>query len=347
MKKILAAAISATMLLSGVCANAQATDSGTAPKIFVDDREIHFADQKPVTDTEANRILIPIRGVLEAMGASVNWDGEKRQVRIDSKDNLTRLILTIDDDIMEVWTAVSLTKYDTAEYTLDCAPVIMNNRTMIPLRAISENMSAEVDWDDSTKTATIHTKEYNKYIAKMTEENSDGDESYVYSLKDNLPNAYISADTDAVAAGDTVQININVSNSEVLGDTTFGGITAAVYYDSSKFEYVKAELIVDGEVYTNSLGATNEYFQNDSVKSAIIIMPSANEEDQIKFVDGTYLRYTFTSINGEESEFVLSDRKTDRGYDTGFLLNDGKSNNMYENYKELYIDTTPLVIKAK
>ena len=38
--------------------------------------------------------------------------------------------------------------------TMDQAPVIVNDRTLVPLRAIFEGLGATVTWDDATKTAT-------------------------------------------------------------------------------------------------------------------------------------------------------------------------------------------------
>jgi len=44
---------------------------------------------------------------------------------------------------------------DGAKAVLDQPPVIMNNRTMVPLRFVSENMKANVAWDDKARQATI------------------------------------------------------------------------------------------------------------------------------------------------------------------------------------------------
>lgn len=44
------------------------------------------------------------------------------------------------------------------EVQLDTAPVIINGRTLIPVRGMSEAMGADVDWDNTDKTVTI-TKE--------------------------------------------------------------------------------------------------------------------------------------------------------------------------------------------
>lgn len=345
MKKILSAAVSAVMVFSSSFVYAQ-QEKESSVRVFVDDREIHFADQAPVIDPTVNRTLVPLRGVFEAMGADVEWNGEERSIRIDSRDNVTRLILRIDDKVMNVWTAISVMDYDKTTFELETAPAIMNNRTLIPLRAISENMSADVDWDGDNKIVNIHTKEYKKYIAKMTEENKGDNENYVYSLKDNLVNASISADKTTVAKGDTVNVTVDLSNTGVLEDSEFNGITAAIYYDSSKFTCTDAEMIVDGEVYEQKLGATNEEFMQDSVKSAMVVMPPADDEEGVKLTDSSYLRYTFTSINGEAGEFILSDRKTERGFDTTLLIANNGKRKLYQTYSELFIDTTPLVIEA-
>ena len=50
----------------------------------------------------------------------------------------------------------SLTAYVNGEAkTLDAAPVIKNDRTMLPVRFVAENLGAEVLWDAATQTVTI------------------------------------------------------------------------------------------------------------------------------------------------------------------------------------------------
>lgn len=43
----------------------------------------------------------------------------------------------------------------------DQQPVIENNRTLVPLRAIFEALGAEVNWDENTKTITVHKENTN------------------------------------------------------------------------------------------------------------------------------------------------------------------------------------------
>jgi hypothetical protein len=44
---------------------------------------------------------------------------------------------------------------DGRKVVLDQGPIIQNRRTLVPIRAISEALGAEVGWDDKTKTVTI------------------------------------------------------------------------------------------------------------------------------------------------------------------------------------------------
>lgn len=348
MKKLLSLAVSAIMAFSLISsASAEIQVGQTVPSVFVDDREIGFRDQAPVLDVSVNRTMVPARGVFEAMGADVNWNAENRTVRIDSKDNLTRLVLEIDNPVMKVYKAVSLTKYDESTCELDAAPVILNNRTLIPLRAISENMEADVDWDGENHVVDIHTKEYKKYIAQKTEESKDENTDDAYDIKNDIVNLSLSADKESAEAGEDVVINVNMSNTGYLSDKIVQGVAVGVYYDSSKFTFKKAELLSDGEAVANVLGASNEKFMNDSVKTALIVMPS-DEMKGIKVSDTAILRLTFTSVNGEAGEFSLSDRKvTEIGNDTGILFADaeGKNAHTYQEYTELYIDKTPVEVK--
>ena len=44
------------------------------------------------------------------------------------------------------------------EENADTAPKVINDRTMIPVRSMAENIGASVDWNDETKTAVIDYK---------------------------------------------------------------------------------------------------------------------------------------------------------------------------------------------
>lgn len=93
------------------------------------------------------RTLLPVRAVIEEIGGTVDWNGAAREVTLTYGQDEIRL--TID----------STTAYlNNAAQTLDTAPAIINDRTMLPIRFIAESFEFAVDWNGATQTVTI-TKE--------------------------------------------------------------------------------------------------------------------------------------------------------------------------------------------
>ena len=314
------------------------------PTVSVDGKLIGFDDQEPII-SENNDTLIPLRGVLEAMGASVEWREEDRSVYVKSHDNITRLLLTIDNPVMTKYTLTSITTVDSEEISLSTAPIIMNDRTMIPLRVVSENMDAKVDWDDSTRHITIQTKEYLKFISDNTLVSDDPDTpSQEYNPKDFLPYLYIEADKTNVKNAETVTVNIKLANSDKIeGEWDFSGISAAMFYDSSKITFNSANMVVNETIPESVLDGSNGEYMNDSAKYVCVIMPNYNDVDKT-VSDGTIASFTFTSNTDDAFDISLVNRITPiRGADTYILLtNADLESKMLNNYDTLYIDTTPL-----
>lgn len=85
-----------------------------------------------------DRTMIPIRFVAEAFGANVEWFEETQVVQI-----------TLDGK------KVSLT-IGVKEENMDVAPFILNNRTMVPIRYISERFGANVIYNADTDSVDIY-----------------------------------------------------------------------------------------------------------------------------------------------------------------------------------------------
>ncbi|NMB34448.1 MAG: copper amine oxidase [Clostridium sp.] len=113
--------------------------------IIVDDVKIVF-DAEPHIDGNS-RTMVPIRFVSEALFADVGWDGIKKKVTI-SKDN-TQILLTIGQKSATV---------NGKHFELDSAPVIVQDRTFVPLRFIGDAFKAAVEWDDKNRLVKISTK---------------------------------------------------------------------------------------------------------------------------------------------------------------------------------------------
>ena len=166
MKRKILSLLSATILFIGTIGTVFSAEE-VHPRVIVDDRVIVFDGQNPII-SENNDTLIPVRGAFEAMGATVTWNGEDRSVYIKAKDNISRMLLKLDDTTAVKYTLTSLTSFDKKNITLSTAPRLMNEKTMVPLRVVCESFGADVDWQDKDKLITIKTKEYKDFISSKT-----------------------------------------------------------------------------------------------------------------------------------------------------------------------------------
>lgn len=91
-----------------------------------------------------DRTMLPIRFIAEALGAEVEWNGLEQKVTI-VKDDI-EIIITINSDKAIV---------NGKTVTLDSPAFIENDRTYLPLRFISENLGAKVEWVEDTQQVII------------------------------------------------------------------------------------------------------------------------------------------------------------------------------------------------
>jgi len=112
-----------------------------APQVILDGRTLTF-DVPPIIEND--RTLVPLRAIFEALGANVQWDGQTQTVT--AVKGSTEAKLTIGSHIA----------YKKGQpVTLDVPAKIINDRTMVPLRFVSEALGAAVDWNGETQTVTI------------------------------------------------------------------------------------------------------------------------------------------------------------------------------------------------
>jgi hypothetical protein len=106
-------------------------------------------ETKPVIIKEWGRTVVPIRAIVEALGGTIEWDGVERKVTIQF--NGTTIELWIDNPHAKV---NGVAKW-IDENNHDVKPIIVNSRTMLPLRFVAESLGCKVDWDPTTRTITI------------------------------------------------------------------------------------------------------------------------------------------------------------------------------------------------
>lgn len=332
-RRIFGLLLCAVMSLQGAAVLAENNDVS----VTVDNRTIYFEDQAPVISGE--RVLVPLRGVIEAMGASVRWDAEKRQAVVTSRDNRTLLVLNIDSTDFRKVTYVTITDLRTEELTTDVAPVIMNDRTMIPLRVISENLGADIVWDDKEYNVDIKTKEFKAAYAAEASDGQPAGEAF----DEKTVRISLSADETKVKRGDTVKLRVSLSNFEATEGAAYLGGSLTVYYDSDSFAYAGYTAFINGEQAQVYAGADNPSFKDDSVKIAYIMNPN----EQCTTEDGVIVELSFIADSDKGGSFMLSDRITNIGNDVSLTFSkDGKNMNLSRG-EELIIDTAPVKIDVE
>lgn len=109
--------------------------------VQIDGNYVDF-DQSPVIID--GRTLVPLRAIFEVLGATVEWNGDTKTVT--SKKGSTSISLSIDSNTM----------YKNGKaVTLDVPSQLINDSTLVPVRAIAEAFNCNVNWNNDTKTVTI------------------------------------------------------------------------------------------------------------------------------------------------------------------------------------------------
>jgi len=129
--------------------------------IAVNGNIIIFPDQKPYAD-ENNRIMVPVRFPSEVLGANVAWLQDTQQVHIVNK---------VHDSLQDANIMVTLNNQNVIvngkNETMDTTAVSKNERTMVPVRFISEYLGATVTWDDRNGIAHVFSKGQTPYEQKQ------------------------------------------------------------------------------------------------------------------------------------------------------------------------------------
>lgn len=145
MKKLISLCLSLVLALAlAVPASAAETDGVT---MMVNGEYIDFDGGAP--EISGGRTMAPMRGVLEALGAEVDYDHASKTVTASMGDvKLTHTIGTTE-----------ITLSGGQVLTMDAASYVKNGSVMVPLRFFSQAFGYEVYWDRGQRTAVVIDKQ--------------------------------------------------------------------------------------------------------------------------------------------------------------------------------------------
>lgn len=191
MKKVTA------LLLTGAILALQATAlaSQDVIEVYLNDTKIKFDTAPEIVN---NRTFVPLRAIAESFGAEVDWDGETQSISI-TRDGIANHLQISNVNVSNEFDGNVTTA------VLEAAPYIKDDRTMVPLRYISEGFGLLVDWNGEDGIITItdiadigegapkefayydgftYVPDFGKYLNREQDEKSADDIYYYIGLSD-------------------------------------------------------------------------------------------------------------------------------------------------------------------
>ncbi len=214
MKRFISMLLAFTMIFS-IASVSFATDMVTSAPVLISSRPVAIAERGisvilngeyvDFTDENGNvvepqlindRTMVPMRKIFEVFGADVQWDGETETVTAVTAEKTLKL--QINNPVAKVIT----TESGESEITLDSVPVVIDGRTLVPVRFIAESLELKVGWDGETQTVVIIDP---LKILEVIEKNAP-------TFYEYLTNEYVVPET--VAAEADMILNIKYTNGD-------------------------------------------------------------------------------------------------------------------------------------
>lgn len=138
LKKILCTAMLSLLCVTNVCAAKKI-------QVTINDRAISF-DKNPIIIND--RTMIPLRGLFENLGYTIDWFAEEKTAVISNTDISIKIspdsyTYTVNDKIV----------------TCDVPAQLVDNSLYLPLRTIIESTDLSLEWNEATNTVAIYTSD--------------------------------------------------------------------------------------------------------------------------------------------------------------------------------------------
>ncbi|NLD48204.1 MAG: copper amine oxidase, partial [Clostridiaceae bacterium] len=308
-------------------------------KVRLNGNYVQF-DEKPAIIE--NRTIVPMRAIFESLGAKVEWNGQTRTVT-GSKENI-RVTLQIDSDKAYVNNKLVI---------LDATARIINGRTFVPIRFISESLGAKVDWDDREKTVIINVDDNLSEVLRPTQRPTPATTPKpVYTPTRNPANVLTNMTIFTPEPGDIQGKKLNLDSLmgasiekvlELFGqpvrkDLSKYGFYWYIYnhdyskyiqigidesgkvrgiYTNSEYYSIDGNIKVGdpGAVISNSWKAPLQYIQKGNVRYKY----DNNNEQELHLVNDSFFATVFFDIHnsGKLTAYLLIDKQTElslKGY---------------------------------
>ncbi len=181
---------------------------------------------------------------------------------------------------------------DNVAVASDQAPVIISDRTMVPIRAVFEKAGAQVDWNDTTKTATIKRGDYTVLI-KLNQ-------PYIY--KNSVP---VALDVPSAIVNDRIVIPVRAIAEAMDFGVTWNPVTKSVLIATNGVAYRPNAQWETGFREINKAGLMIDYaFENLQID-----LDGDGSAELISFTPSQNGQPAYLNINGSDFSNMLPTSK--------------------------------------
>lgn len=92
----------------------------------------------------SGRTMVPLRALGDSIGAQIDWDGGAK-----------RVVYTKSGKEVVLWLGRAEVQVNGQLLSVDCAPELKNDRVMVPLRVVTENLGFSLSWNNAEKMAAL------------------------------------------------------------------------------------------------------------------------------------------------------------------------------------------------
>ena len=290
------------------------------PQMTVDGAAVNIDDEGTVPVIVNERTLVPIRAIIEAAGGTVGWDGATQTVTLSYAGS--EIELKIDSKTAHL---------NGMTDELDVAPTIINERTMLPIRYISECFGFHVDWDGDaqTVTLTVHPALIDAGDIKVTEDDvfgfyeevtddtvSDVAEILKYRQLAISKGVTLDADTEEVIAAIISDRAWDMVEADAGRGTVHRLVQALAYSQKLVAQIAEGMTVPEEQI--------KEHFIKSYMRAKhILVEDKALAGDILKKAKG-----------GEDFDKLIAEYNTDPGmpsYPDGYIFTDGAMVEPFEN----------------
>ncbi len=273
MKKIIALILTALLIFT-----CTAFSENTEITVIVNGGKVESDVPATIVD---GRTMLPVRAIFEALGMAVSWNGETQTATGVGYDYT--VMMTIGSPVVKFYLATDVAEGTEADMEIeaDVPPMIIDGRTLVPVRALAEALESNVEWDETTRTVTIEKMLY----ANMTEDNGymiDGNTARFigrYYEKDGyLTSAFSASGIEIRFKGTGAKIKVNVTGNQTAYLHTFIDGDKTVYTSYEEDDKVRIELPKGENEFVIAEGLT------DGIHTVKILKDNEESYNQIQWI---------------------------------------------------------------